>query len=307
VQQSGKSAVAFAVMAGLLWAPHFRIVEGLRAGPAGVSPLIIQLYLVFWAAAALLVFLVLSGRLGELSAFHSRETHFLILAALGGYGCWMLQAVALESATASSPRLLFYVAPLLIGLFSVFSREQADRRSVMGLLLGFAGCIMLTKGFEGAHLWSGGLPAVGAAACWALFSLGVRPIVREERALPVAALVLLIGTACLLVTCIARGDNPFHINLSQLFATVFAGVFTVGLVVVLWLKCLHAASAATVAPFWYLGLLFGALGRALIIGGLWSGFFWLLGGTVLVLLGIGNSLAHRDRKSMSISDVLRGT
>lgn len=305
MQQSGKSAVAFAVLAGLLWAPHFHLVEGLRAGPAGVSPLIIQLYLVFWAAAALLLLLVLSGRIAELSVFHSRETHFLILAALGGYGCWMLQAVALESA--SPPRLVFYTAPLLIGLFSVFTREQADRRTVVGLLLGFAGCVMLMKGVGAAHLWSGGLPAVGAAACWALFSLGARPIVREERALPVAVLVLLIGTACLLVTCIARGDNPFHISISQLRTTVFAGFFTVALVVIFWLKCLNVASAATVAPFWYLGLLFGVLGHALFIGGLWSGFFWLLGGAVLVLLGIGNSLAQRDRKSMSISDVLRGT
>ena len=309
MQRSGRSAVAFAVMAGLMWAPHFHAVEGLRAGPAGVPPLVAQFYLVVWAAAGLMLLLLLSGRFAELSVFDRRETSFLVLAALGGYAFWMLRAVALEGAAASRARLFFSLAPVLIGLFSLSGRERADGRAFLGALLGFGGCIMLVRGAGGAGdggSWLSNLPAVAAAACWALFSLTARPVVREEKALPMAAILLSVGAVCLFVTCLARGDGIFHIGLRQLGRTVPVGFFTVGLMLVFWLKCLSNASAAAAAPLWYLGLLFSVLGRALLAGGLFAGFWWFLGGTVLILWGMRRALSGRTAREVTIGDIIRG-
>jgi drug/metabolite transporter (DMT)-like permease len=312
VQRSGRSAVLFAVLAGIMWAPHFRGIEGLRAGAAPVPALVAQFYVLFWAAAGLILLLFLSGRLAELSVFNRRETSFLILAALGGYAFWMLRAVALEATvpgvgTVPSVQLLFYTAPLLIGLFSTFGREHADGRTFLGLLLGLGGCFMLSRGAGGpAGTWSGMLPALGAAACWALFSLAARPIARDEKALPVAAIVLSIGAVCLFVTCVARGDGIFHIGLRQLASTVPLGIFTVGLMLVFWLKCLGSVPAAVAAPLWYLGFLFGVLGPAIAFGGMRAGLWWLLGGSILILAGIQRALSGRSSGQMTLSDVIRG-
>jgi drug/metabolite transporter (DMT)-like permease len=302
MERSGRSAVLFGVLAGLVWAPHFRAAQALQAG---VAPLVAQFYLVFWAAAGLVFLLFLSGRTAELSLFSRRETSFLVLAALGGYAFWMLRAVAFESDSPGRTHLLFYGAPLLIGAIGTFGRERADGRALLGVTLGFGGCILLSKAAGGAA--AGGaltdaLPALGAAACWALFSLAARPVAREEKALPVAAIVLSVGAVCLFVTCIARGDGIFRIGLAQLGQTVLLGVLTVGLMMVFWLRCLGSVPAATAAPLWYLGYLFGVLTG----GGLRGGFWWVLAGAVLVLVGIQRALSGRSAKQVSLGDVIRG-
>ncbi len=309
VERSGTSAVLFATLAGLMWAPHFGAVQGLQAGSAGVSPLVAQFYMLFWAAAGLLLLLFLSGRTADLSVFNRRETSFLVMAALGGYAFWMLRAVALEDAVPARVHLLFYTAPLLIGVFSMFDRDRADGRIFLGLVLGFVGCIMLMRVAGGpapTGPWLRGLPAVGAAACWALFCLAARPVAREEKALPVAAIVLSVGAVCLFVTCIARGDGIFHIGLRQLGETVLLGIFTVGLMLVFWLRCLGSVSAAAAAPLWYLGLLFGVVGRAVLSGGWRAGPWWLLAGAVLILVGIQRSLSGRSARQLTLGDVIRG-
>ena len=315
MERSGKSAFLFAVLAALVWAPHFGIVEGLRTGPAGaadaagVSALVVQFYAVFWAAAGLLALLFLSGRGGELSMFNRRETSFLVMAALGGYAFWMLRAVALEDAAPARVHLLFYTAPLLIGAFSLMERERADGRILLGLLLGFIGCIMLMRSAgapPAAGSWLRSLPAVGAAACWALFSVAARPVAREEKALPAAAIVLSVGAVLLFVTCVARGDGIFRIGVRQFGATLPLGLFTVGVMMVFWLRCLGSVSAAAAAPLWYLGLLFGVLGRAVLGGGPHGGLWWLLGGALLVLLGVQRSLSGRSARQLTLGDVIRG-
>ncbi len=231
------------------------------------------------------------------------------MAALGGYAFWMLRAVALQGAAAPRAHLLFYTAPLLIGLFSLFDRERADGRIAIGLLLGFAGCVMLNKvagGPAATGSWLRGLPAVGAAACWALFCLAARPVAREEKALPVAAIVLSVGAVCLFVTCIARGDGIFHIGLRQLGETILLGVFTVGLMLVFWLRCLGSVPAAMAAPLWYLGLLFGVVWHAVVVGAWRAGPYWLLAGVVLIIAGIQRALSGRTARRTSLGDLIRG-
>jgi len=161
-------------------------------------------------------------------------------------------------------------------------------------------------GVEGVGPLRSGLPAVGAAACWALFSLAARPVARDEKALSIAAIVLSIGAVCLFVTCLARGEGVFHIGLRQLGRTIPLGLVTVGLMVVFWLKCLDAAGAATAAPLWYLGLVFSVVGRAFQVGGFRAGLWWFVGGTVLILLGIQGALSGRTRRQVTIGDIIRG-
>jgi drug/metabolite transporter (DMT)-like permease len=268
---------------------------------------------VFWPALILGLVLIVSGRASAISAFKGQETHVLALAAVGGYGFWILRAVALEGTGLSHTRTLFYAAPLAIGLLSVFTSERADRRGVFALLIGFIGAVMLAEA-QGSGTLSGSLgagtalAALGGAGCWALFSLLARPLVREEPVLPVAALVTGIGALCLLVSCISTGESilvGFHkISMAQLRTLVLTGFFTVGLMMVCWLKCLGKVSAAQAGPLWYLGLLFGAMWA--LAGGWRVSLWWTLGGMVLVILAIRTALADRQRSAATLSDLIRG-
>ena len=262
--------------------------------------------MLFWAAAGLLLLLFLSGRLGELSVFNRRET--LLPHPCSPRRLCLLDAArrrGREHATRARAHLLFYTAPVLIGVFSTFGREHADARTFLGLLLGFGGCVMLSMARGGPAAggsWLSGLPAVGAAVCWAVFCLVARPIAREEKALPVAAIVLSVGAVCLFVTCIARGDGIFHIGMRQLGETIPLGIFTVGLMLVFWLRCLGSVPAAAAAPLWYLGLLFATL----MAGGLRAGLWWLIAGAVLILVGIQRALSGRTTRDVTLGDVIRG-
>ncbi|MHC4789262.1 MAG: hypothetical protein ACYS8K_08700, partial [Planctomycetota bacterium] len=84
-----KSAFLFAALAALLWSPHFYVVDSLSRG--GVPALVLHFHLLFWPALVLLVGLFLLGRRSILAVFNRRETYFLILAAAGGYGFWVLR------------------------------------------------------------------------------------------------------------------------------------------------------------------------------------------------------------------------
>ncbi|GAF86778.1 unnamed protein product, partial [marine sediment metagenome] len=247
----------------------------------------------------------------DLAMLKRRETHFLLLAAAGGYGLWLLRARALGSADVARARILFCTAPLLIGALSAFTRERAGLRTIGSLLLGFVGCAIIIvwghnqpEGAEPASSAAGNLYALGAAACWAAFSLLARPIVREEKALPTAFLVTGIGAAFLLVTCLFARLSIFAVTSGQLKATILPGFFTVGLMMVFWLKCVGLVPAPIAAPFWYLGVLFGLLwvGKA----GMTVSFWWALLGAGVVLFGVHAVAGARARTTATMSDVIRG-
>ena len=304
---SRKAAFALGVVAALLWSPHFYVVSGLHA--EGVPMLAAQFHLLFWPALAFLLVLFLGGRTSSLSVFQRRESYFLVLAAAGGYGFWMLRGLALEGGGHSHAHLLFYAAPLLMVLFSRFTPEKADWRSAAGLLLGFVGCVMIAErltGPPGATGAAGGadLLALGAAACWALFSVMARPVVRDQSVLPMAALVTGIGAVCLFITCLSTGESPFDVSLPQLQTLVLTGIAVVGLMMAAWLKCLAGLPAAAAAPFWYLGLPFGLLWAHRAGWGVAG--WWALGGVVLIFGGLRYALSGRRRAGITMSDIIRG-
>jgi drug/metabolite transporter (DMT)-like permease len=306
MEASQKSAFWLGALAALLWSPHFFIVESLRR--AGVPLLVAQFHLVFWPALVLGVVVFLSGRGAVVSAFRGQAPHVLALAAVGGYGFWVLRTVALDSPAVPYAQALFYAAPAVIGLLSAFTPERAGPRLGGALFLGFVGCALIAAGQHGegaaGFRLGAALAALGAAACWALFSVLARPLVREEEALPVAALTTGVGAICLFVTCLSTGESIFRVSMGQLSALALTGLFTVGLMMLLWLRCLSKVSAAQAAPLWYVGALFG-IGWALVSGrgvSLW----WTFAGVVLVLVALRRGLTGRQRVAVTIGDIIRG-
>jgi drug/metabolite transporter (DMT)-like permease len=127
--------------------------------------------------------------------------------------------------------------------------------------------------------------------------------VREERVLPVVALVAGVGAVCVGVTCLSRGDNPFSISPAQLRTVALTGFVTVGLMMGAWLKCLAETPPAQAALLWYLAPLFG-----LVPGWCYSrpvDFGWALAGFVLVILALRAAFRRPTRSSLTMGDVIR--
>ncbi len=308
--RSRKAAAAVGVLAAAFWSPHFQLVQRLTTGESPPSRLVLSFYFVLGAAIALSLVLFLTGRLSELRVFNRQETHFLLLAATGGYGFWVLRALALAELAPAPARahLLFCAVPIFIAVLSVFAAERADGRTFIGLLLGFFGCVVLVvPGHLMAGSLRGTLLALAAAACWALFTLAARSLMRQEKALPVVALVTAIGAACLLVTCLSTRESIFAVRPDQLGMALAGGFFTVGIMTALWLRCLAVMPAVLAAGFWYLGTLFGAIWAFLGWGGDRPNVWWLLVGGALILLGLHGALSGRRTAEVTLGDVIRGS
>jgi drug/metabolite transporter (DMT)-like permease len=297
-------------MTALLWGPHYFVVRGLTQ--AGVSGLVLQFHLLLWPALLSWGLLLLSGRRSDLGVFQRRETFFIVLAVLGGYGFWLLRGLALDAAAGAECRHLFYAVPLFMGVAAFLSRGQASGRAIAGLLLGFVGCYVMAR-------WSGtgssrigifsraGLLGLGAAACWAAFSVLAPRVLKEARPLPVIALVTGIGTACILVTAVTMGANVLDLSWGQARSCAVAGVLTVGLMMSFWLRCLNGAATLRTGALWYLGMVTGTLWSVLRYQhrpNWWS----LLVGTILIGIAIYMTPdGGRSRQAATIGDVIRGS
>jgi len=304
--------LAEGAVAALLWSPHFYFVR--RALEGGGSVLTLQLHIVFWAAAACLFALFMTGRLGELSVLRRYDTVVIVLVLTGGYGFWLLRAMAIERAgEAGLPYVhgLFYAGPLVMGLLALWGRQRPTGRQVFALVAGLAGCLVIAvsskQGYDGASGFPGLvaiLLALGAAGCWAVFGLAARPIVSQEKVLPVLTVVLSAGAVCLLATCISTGENLLPASPGALWASMLLGALTVGIALGCWLKCLSVASPVTVAPLWHLGLVFGIPLVWWLAGR--SPSLWALAGTAVILVAMHSSFKKHRRPNLSISDLIRG-
>ena len=304
--RSRTAGAALAVLAALLWSPGYEILSRVRTDET--HPLTLLFHFVFWAALVLWALLILFGRSDDLSVFKRSETHVVVLVAAGGYGLWLLRALAAQEMPGRDLQLCLYTAPLWIAIFSLLTPERVHSKQMAGLLMGFVGCIMLLMTWPG--LSSGGWPpmppmakALGSAACPGLFTVALRPLVREEKVLPVVALVMGLGAACLLVTCVSMGVSIRALTGRQLSLCALAGIGSVAVPYLLWAKSLSVLPPATAAPFWYLGALFAVVWARL--GGASPSFWWTMGGAILIFLCLKVAVPPPQRPSENMGDIIR--
>jgi len=305
MQRSVGAGVIVAILAAMLWSPHIAVLRTLHAEGAPVMTLLF--HGLFWSTLGCLLLLFLSGRASELSMFNRRQTELIVLAVMGGYGFWLLRGLAMGGSDAPRGELLAYTAPFFMVAFSFFGAERPGGRALLGLVVGFIGCLLLARGI-GVPGQTGGPSRVlglASAACWGLFFVAARPLMREEKTLPAVTIVMAIGTACMLITCLSTGEPVLAVRSSSFSSTVLWGVFTMGFMTALWLKSLATLPAAQVAPFWYFGLVFSAFWahRA----GQSVGWWWVLLGSTLVVIGAYSALGRRQRRTVSMGDIIRGS
>ena len=88
---------------------------------------------------------------------------------------------ALKELSLAKTYALFFVAPLLIAIFSVFMvGERIHRAQWLAIVTGFAGVLIVLKPEGTGFGWAGTLAVLGTAVCYALSSVLVKIIGRTD-------------------------------------------------------------------------------------------------------------------------------
>jgi drug/metabolite transporter (DMT)-like permease len=222
-----KSATAYLglVVLSLIWGMAFVAIKVVETE---LSP--VNLALMRWLIAAI-PFLILLPIIGRPKVrFERKDIPRLLVVALAnvaGYHISLNYAETTLSAGLSA--LLIAFGPIFIVVLSyLLLHEKAGRRVLVGLVLAFAGTVVLSIGAIGATDFSsfaGILEALFTALCYALFAVLGKPLVSKYGSAPTTILAGLLGTA--LMTPLL--SPSFFTQAMSLSAEGWLGVLYLGL------------------------------------------------------------------------------
>ena len=239
------------------------------------------------------------GRLRLWSRNWQDELLFVFLGVTGGSFYFLTENTALAYTQASNAAFLVCSAPLITALLSLaYSRLRRDRFAaaledvrldfplVGGTVLALGGMALML--FDGARVQvslRGDLLALGAAVCWALYSLFMGKMTEEYGAVFATRKVFIYGLLTIIPFLVGRGGFPLEalqrppVILNLLFLALVASLACF----VVWNLVMSKLGNITATNYVYLNPVFtlitamiflgermtlaGAVGSALILGG----------------------------------------
>ena len=179
----------------------------------------------------------------------------IIILGILGLGIQQLFYVtALANAPAAQVNVLNYMWPIFILVLSAFIlKEKSSVRVFISFILGLLGVyIVITKGqfvsFQLRYLY-GYLLAIGAAFCWALFSV----INKKKNYEPISSFLLFNIFGLIFMTfAMIFTNSSFIIPLTEIIGTFYIGLFPTAIAFILWIKALQIGKASFVANLGHL-------------------------------------------------------
>lgn len=177
----------------LVWGANFSVV---KVALAEFTPLAFTA--LRFAAASLLLAAVVYAREGSLAPPPGTLLRLVGLGLVGNFVYQLLFIVGLSRTTAANSALLVATTPVLVALLGgLLGVERVTRHVAGGVGLAFAG-IVLVLAARGLALslgtLGGDLMVLGASACWAVYTLGVRSLAERLSPLRLTALTMIAGT-----------------------------------------------------------------------------------------------------------------
>jgi drug/metabolite transporter (DMT)-like permease len=169
---------------------------------------------------------------------------------LFAYGETRISSVLAGLWNATTPLLVLLVATFML------PDERASRRRVAGLLVGFAGVVVVLapwRGLGGSELL-GQLMCLGAAACYGFAFPYTRRFIawRPDSGTALSAGQLLCATAWLAAATVFVGGAPDGVSLAAALSLLALGALGTGLAYILNYAIVRAAGATTAATVTYL-------------------------------------------------------
>lgn len=268
------STGGLAFMSGMSTAVHAVAADGIPTGQ-----------IIFWRSfVALLPTLIYLGVRRELGqSIRTRYPHKHIIRGLLGCTVMFFSFVSLRYLSVGLATALTYLAPILsIAAAMIFLRERPGATIFFGVVLGFAGIVlMLFPSLVGSELREGTLIGVGAgiamAATNALSRVQVKDLTRTEPPASIALSFALICSAAGLASMLLGWADLTQV---QFWLLVSAGMLG-GLGHVLLMESVARAPVSILAPYEYTGIIW-AFGFDLILLGIVPAPIALLGALLVV-------------------------
>ena len=238
-----KSSYIYAGLAILFWSTvptAFKI----SLGELDILPMLTIAALT--SAAVLLIVVLCGNKFGLIRKTTSKE---LLNSALLGfinpflYYLILLKAYQLLPAQVAQP--LNMIWPIILVFLSVpILRQKIERKSYIALFISFTGVYIISsqgKPFNPGHSdLTGVMLATGSSIFWALyFILNVKD--KRDEAVKLF-LNFLFGSVYLIVAIIITGKWQVEIGFKGALASVYVGIFEMGITFLFWLKALQMAS-----------------------------------------------------------------
>ena len=238
-----KSSYIYAGLAILFWSTvptAFKI----SLGELDILPMLTIAALT--SAAVLLIVVLCGNKFGLIRKTTSKE---LLNSALLGfinpflYYLILLKAYQLLPAQVVQP--LNMIWPIILVFLSVpILRQKIERKSYIALFISFTGVYIISsqgKPFNPGHSdLTGVMLATGSSIFWALyFILNVKD--KRDEAVKLF-LNFLFGSVYLIVAIIITGKWQVEIGFKGALASVYVGIFEMGITFLFWLKALQMAS-----------------------------------------------------------------
>lgn len=194
--------------------------------------------------------------------------------------------------------LIVSSSPIVITLLSTLTgKERLGAMHWAGTLLSFLGIYMVVG--RGAHVSAaslrGDMMLLGAVVCWALYTIGARPLMVRHSPVGITALSMLIGTA-FYVPIVARelGSVPYAtVSIVAWIKLVYSSLFAICVAYTIWYAAVREIGSARTSVY----------SNLLPIVAMATAYLWLkepldaakIGGAAAVLAGVALSRLGQRR------------
>ena len=250
---------------------------------AGMHPVAIFFIRFVLAYAGIWMYIWLSRQNGKLWFGWKEELVFLILGVSGGSFYFLTENLALAYTQATNVAFLVCSAPLFTAIFTLVYKRYGKGRFVDGLepiklgwplvggtLLALSGMALVV--FDGAHLQlsaRGDLLAIGAALCWAVYSLFMSQMTRDYGTVTATRKVFFYGLLTILPFLGGYKESFSPAVLGQ--TAVWSNLLFLGLVAslvcfILWNLVMDKLGNVTSTNYVYLNPVFTLLTAMVFLG-----------------------------------------
>jgi len=235
-------AYLYAALSVFLWGT---IPTAFKIALAGLSIVTMLGIATLVSTAVLLLIVVSTGKLTMLKAMTRKELLWsALLGLINPVGYYLILLTAYNRLPGQVAQPINMIWPLILVFFSIpLLHQRIPARSFIALLISLAGVYIIAS--QGAPLkpgrsdTTGVLLALVSGVLWALyFVLNVRD--RRDEAVKLFT-NFLFGSSYMLILMAFSGSFSQEINLRSAAASVYCGIFEMGITFWLWLRALQLA------------------------------------------------------------------
>lgn len=213
----------------VFWAGNFIVTKG----AVGIVPPIAFTFLRY-LLASLTLLVVLRWRDGALRLPHGDVVRLAILGSVG-FGCYqVLWPVALQTIPAGDSALLIASTPVITALLAVaLGADALNPVKLIGALISFVGVALVVAAGQGVNLGVslvGDLLTLGAALCWAIYTVFGADVLRRHSPLMATTWAIVAGTLFMApfgIAQLATADMSAF-GPEVILAIVYAGTLAAG-------------------------------------------------------------------------------